>query len=395
MTLFHTLRGRLLLLLLLTVAPAFSLMVYSSLEWRNQDAQLVKDNVLRLSKFIANNMDRDFLATRALLTGVSKFPGVAEGDLTRCQSMFDLVVKESPLYENLGMIDPAGRVVYSAIPFEPEKGIPNLPWFRDILEKKAMKVSSHYLYPKIRKPTVHVGYPVLSKNGEVQSILFASLGTAWITDLAKEAELPATAALTVSSANGEILARFPDPEKWVGTVQTNLLVSRLETPAHGIIESMGVDGVPRLYAYTKLTQADLFIRIGMGRETVYAAANRVLLRNLAVYGLVALLVVALAWFGAHALVIHPIHSLVKATERVANGDLRARVLTSDRGELGQLASSFNQMTESLEWRDAQLREADVGYSKILGEITERQPGWPKEQRPLNGPESPDPDGNQP
>ncbi len=56
-------------------------------------------------------------------------------------------------------------------------------------------------------------------------------------------------------------------------------------------------------------------------------------------------VLASLWFGAR--VTRPVVSLADAARRVAAGDLAAKVDVDSRDELGQLADSFNRMTEDL------------------------------------------------
>ncbi len=52
----------------------------------------------------------------------------------------------------------------------------------------------------------------------------------------------------------------------------------------------------------------------------------------------------------------PVRALVDASRRVAAGDLEARVPVTSNDELGDLASSFNTMADSLRTRDEQLKE---------------------------------------
>src|SRR5262249_44169281 len=64
---------------------------------------------------------------------------------------------------------------------------------------------------------------------------------------------------------------------------------------------------------------------------------------------VAALTLLVAWFGADLLIVRRVRALVRATQRLSSGDLRARSgLEHGRDELARLARAFDGMAESLE-----------------------------------------------
>lgn len=86
-----------------------------------------------------------------------------------------------------------------------------------------------------------------------------------------------------------------------------------------------------------------------------AAINRSLLLGAAVAGLAAVLVTLFV----STRIVQPIEQLTKAAQRMATGDLSARVSISERTEIGRLAQAFNAMAGSLAEQE-QLRRQMVG-----------------------------------
>ena len=83
------------------------------------------------------------------------------------------------------------------------------------------------------------------------------------------------------------------------------------------------------------------------------------------------IVVALAILLTYAfvnLIIRPVEKLVKATERIAQGDLSENVEIKQKDEIGRLATSFNQMTESLK----RSREEIEIYNRTLEKKVEER-----------------------
>jgi len=71
------------------------------------------------------------------------------------------------------------------------------------------------------------------------------------------------------------------------------------------------------------------------------------------------LMLLLAWYGSHAMVLKQVTGLLAVTRRVASGDLDARVKVADSSnEISQLGREFNQMIAALEKRDSEIRHAE-------------------------------------
>ena len=86
--------------------------------------------------------------------------------------------------------------------------------------------------------------------------------------------------------------------------------------------------------------------VGSSRRPLIELQRRIISTAMLVAGLgILVAVVASLWFGAR--VTRPVVSLAHAARRVAAGDLAAKVEVDSHDELGELAASFNRMTEDL------------------------------------------------
>jgi PAS domain S-box-containing protein len=84
-----------------------------------------------------------------------------------------------------------------------------------------------------------------------------------------------------------------------------------------------------------------------------------LIRSLSWIGLAASLALALGWVGSSFLIVWPVKALVRASARLASGDLSTRAgLRHGKDELGQLARTFDHMAQSLEQRELERQLAE-------------------------------------
>ena len=71
-----------------------------------------------------------------------------------------------------------------------------------------------------------------------------------------------------------------------------------------------------------------------------------------------LLALGAAWYGGERFILRQVRILYQAASKLAGGDLTARTgLSKERGELGELARTFDSMAASLEQRDREREQA--------------------------------------
>ncbi len=99
--------------------------------------------------------------------------------------------------------------------------------------------------------------------------------------------------------------------------------------------------------------------LGIPRKILFAEGNRALVRNLGWIGIAASLALALGWVGGSVLIVRPVKALVRASTRLATGDLSTRTgLRHGKDELGQLTRTFDHMAQALQQRELERQLAE-------------------------------------
>lgn len=368
---FKSLRFRLLVLVSLALLPALILMVHTARERRIEDGKQVQQEALRLAIFAASNLQRDVLAGRAFLTALIQDMRWPRGDKAGCSNDLAGLRRKSGLYSFIGVADTAGRLLCASDSMAKDVPIASTPWFREALQTREFSVGydgDRILTPKV---TLEFAQTYATPPGETV-VLFIALELDWLNELAGRIQLPPNSTLTVLGTRDQVLVRYPDPERWVGNrLQVDPLASSVSNLREGVTEGPGLDGVLRLYAFTEIPEVKLTVRLGIPSAIAYADAERAMRNNLLWLGLGALLALLATWSAGNWMVVRPVGKLVDATRRLATGNLAARTeMDYSDGELGQLAKAFDEMAESLEWREAQLRESEQERQHTEGRFTE-------------------------
>ena len=341
---FSSLRLRLLLLILLATIPAFGLILYTGLDQRRMAAAQAQREALRLVRRAASDHERLIEGGRQLLFGLAQLPRVGQGDPTACNAFLAALLKQYPFYANLTVTARRGEVLCSAVPLTQPINTTPRPWFQRAIQTRSFALGDFQIGRITGKSVLVLASPVLSRGGQVEAVVAAALDLAWLNQFAARAELSPGVTLTVLDRHGTILVHYPDPEKWVGRTRSEdpMVKAILTQPGEGTTITSGLDGIPRLIAFTRLQGAPegegVYVAVGIPRKIVFAELNRLFALNLAGLGIVTLLALVAARVGGELFILHPVNALVSATRRLASGDLSARTGLPPGGGVGPTGS---------------------------------------------------------
>ena len=352
---WSSLRIRLILLVFLAVVPAAGLMLYTGVEARQTAAAAAtQGDALDLAVLASADQDSLIESTRQLLMGLARLPQVRQGDVAACSTLFANLLKENPRYANLGVAKPNGDLWCSAVPISSPANYANRAWYPEVMRTRDFAIGGYVMGTLTRKPLSTFAYPVLDDARQIQGIVIAGIDLAWLNQFIARTAFPPGSVLTVMDSTGIVLARSAEPENWVGKQADAPIVKIImERKSQGTVEAIGLDGVNRLYAFTplgsQLQTGNAYVFVGIPTAVAYAQADQTLTRNLIALGVVMVLALLAAWWGSDAMVLRPLNGLLKATTRLARGDLDARTETvQGAGEISLLARAFDEMAANLQ-----------------------------------------------
>lgn len=375
---FASLRSRLLLLIVLAVLPALGLIFYINVEQRHLAATQAQDNALRLVRLAAAEHAQLVQSTHQLLAALALLPVVRDENAAECSALFASLLKHYTAYGNLGVSRTNGEYFCSAVPLAPSINSSAYAWFQRTVRTKDFTVGDFQKSQATGTFALILGYPVRNDADEIQSVVAAALDLGQLSQLAVRAQLPVGSTVTAIDRNGTIIARYPDPERWLGqTVPEAPLTKAMLAHGEGTAELPGVDGIQRLYAFTQVRDAaaevGLSVSVGIPTAVAFSAARQRLVRNLMVIGLITLGMLFTAWIGSEVLVLRPIKALVHATQRLRAGDLGARTdIRHGQGEMNQLATAFDEMAEALAQHEAERTRTEATLQRLSRSLLEAQ-----------------------
>jgi PAS domain S-box-containing protein len=349
---FSSLRVRLLALVLVAILPAAGILVWAD---RNQRALLheaVRGQAHELARLVAERHERAIMRARGLLVGLSRQPSLLAHDGAACAAELAPILRDDPVYSNVGGVDLDGDLFCSAVPLAERVNLADRRHVRLPLDHGVFAVSG-YLQAR-STPGVHAfgfGSPIRDRHGATVAVALATFDLAQLQRDLDALALPAGVEVVVVDADGRVLTGRPEPGPRIG--------ARLEAGLRGALaaggapaELEGLDGVRRVYGFHEVmagAEAAMRVAAGVPVSTAYAPLARITRRSTLAFlavGAVALLLAALM---GELLLVRKLEAIVATARRLAAGDSSARTgLAPGREELGVLIEAFDDMAASIE-----------------------------------------------
>lgn len=365
-TVGYSLRLLLNLLVLATALPLLLLLGYHMV----RGARLEVDQARQLVRSLAQVTATD---TAAALTEAERFartlaekPLVRTLDPAHCDPALQDLLKLNHHFVNVATANAAGDTVCSVL--DPPGGTrPNIraaPWFRRVLAGNAFVIGNPQKGLFTGRWVAPTGYPIRNDRGEAIGSVGTVINLAAFEPVVRTV-LPADGVAAVVDGDGYLIARSERAEEFVGRRVRDTPIGRAIFDA-GLREevNVGAGGIERFYAYVPVGRSGWFAIAGVPTELIYAEARASAWRN-GLIGLAVILAAAYLVLVIHRRIAGPMHSLVAAAQRVADGQLDQRAPEAGPREVAEVAVGFNRMLDAIPLIESELRRSEEQYRTLF------------------------------
>jgi hypothetical protein len=176
MTLRLNIRGRLMLLVAVTLLPAAGVLAYRVVEDRRRAAR----NALDLARTAAAEQRRVVDGARQLLAGVALAPVLSSGDGGAIEAFLVKLRGQHGRYSDFLFAGADGRVAASALPLRVDVDLSERPYFTRVVRTGAFAFSNYELGRVSLRPQIELGQPMFDAKGELSDVLIAAIDLAWL-----------------------------------------------------------------------------------------------------------------------------------------------------------------------------------------------------------------------
>ncbi|MBK5277070.1 MAG: PAS domain S-box protein [Desulfuromonadales bacterium] len=357
-------------IMLMTLMP-MCLVAYIAVKHQQEDIE----EAIALTASVANQIQNDqktLLAGAAHLAAtLSLLPVVQERDTTAVNALLTKLIKTSPDFSNVIIMDKTGSLWASAIPPIKALSYADRRYFKNALASGRIS-SGEFTIGKIsQSPALSFAYPIKDSNGAVSDVMAIVFSLERYRQFySGEKATPASSILLVDH-KGTILYSSVDL-RLVGKQDRSDLFARMKSgPDQGSFEANGNLGIRRIFSYRKLwlkgeSSPYMYVRTGLNKDLVVAQARKGLMLGAGILLPIMLIMLGLAICFCKRTILNKVSALQEATQRIAGGDLTVRVpYHISGGELGELGGAFNDMAHRLQLAYDAQRESEEKYRELV------------------------------
>ena len=274
-----SLRGRLNLLVLATLAPILIFAVLMIVRLSDQERLTFQRGAIERSRALSTAIDSQLRSSIALLESLATSPSLTDGDLSVFQERSARILTSQPQWSTINLALPSGKMVASALlPLNSELPItPRDPRSFDEVLRTGRPVVGQLVLTRARAEyEFPVRVPVM-RDGAVKYVLSALVKPRSISELLAAQKLPSDWIGVVVDGSGRFVARTIEPQRSVGQSASESLRATLGGSAEGWFRGTTVESWDVYTAFNRSAFSGWTVALAMPADFVHATLRHALL----------------------------------------------------------------------------------------------------------------------
>lgn len=366
---------RLFLITAVALAPAVLILFYNLSTIRPAKEREIHVQAFQAGQLLSLEVERIISGAENVLSAVAAAPMIQHFEQKPCIEYLSEVTNRLPQFAGIAVIDAHGIVQCR----KAAQGVGVSLADRDYFKWAMTGQLAVGEYTKGRMSGIAIlpiALPITDTTGKTVGVIAGSLDLKWLGERLKERSFAHNNALTIADRNGIILARQPQPEKFVGTRIPAAYQYLIQASDPGTVELTSQDGTRRILGYFPATLGPargIYVSAGISTADAYAAIT--LATRFGIVVMVVGLSVAflIAGLTSRTLIQRPVGRLVATVQAWrANHENERTGMNAAEGEFGVVGKAIDDfldaLTSSRQERDLLMRELDHRVKNLLATV---------------------------
>lgn len=343
---------------------------YTEFREREEDAAR---QVYYLAQLTADNTEAFIADARTLLGTLAERIRSRRQSVAGCDPVFAEFRRLNPRFANFNLASADGHILCSSVPERDGRQayVGATEWFRLVHERKELILSPPFRGIVTGRMVSVLSQPILDSSGLMTGSLQLPIDLANFHLIPGSARVPESITISIFDANGVMIARSHDPERFIGRdYRGTEAVDLFLRQKSGTGKALALQGGEKIYGFVSVPGTDWFVSAGIQRELVVQRARAGALNSLVIGCIVLVMVLILAYYISRR-ISSPIVMLQNTASEVSRGAYHRRVRIAGPREIADVAVQFNAMLNAIEQHLAEriAREKEIHRLAHFDELT--------------------------
>ena len=259
-----SLRARVRLLVLVTIAPLLALGLAVQYSEYEHDKETASARTVELARSVALQVSRELEADMRALQVLAKAGRLRRGAIEAFRDLAESALTDRLEGANIMVVDENGQQLLNTAlppgtPLPPRQSLENT---RQVFTSGQPRVSDVYFGVIVKRPAVAIEVPVKDETGRVMYTLALDPRPDTFVDIIRRQEPRKGVVLAVIDRDGTVIARWPDSNKYAGQKVVPELMTRLKNPPDEPFVTRTFEGVSVLTAVSRVEPFGWTVAIG-------------------------------------------------------------------------------------------------------------------------------------
>ena len=362
--LFHSIRSRLLGLVLATVIPLVTVIGVGLGRQLRDDQNEAMERALDEAKLLAAQVDDHISNLENLMVGLSRAISTRLADTNANDALLRQVKEELPDYvSSILLFAPDGSNIGVSWTGDQRINAGGRAYFQEVLAGQRLAIGDVVHTKLSQQWVVTVASPVKDQSGRLRAVLAVGTHLARFQNALRIQHLPAGSIVRIVNHSGIVVASSDNPSLWIGR---DLKSAQDVAQALAAVESSGVirwpDQIERITGSASVHRAPWVVSVGLPMNFGAGAMTTHLTWGGSFIAVSLLAGFAIAWMPSGR-IVGPLRQLQR--DALARGNLTHRTTVKTNDEFGNLAEAFNRMAASIERRQFELQESKNTLAAVI------------------------------
>lgn len=369
-TLFDSVRRRLLLVVLLALAPIAVLNIVQGLAQLSNAEEDARQRLLQQAVAAAGTQQNIFASTENVLYALKNVEEVRHAGAT-CTATLRGATISLPFAANIGVLDASGAVTCAALPF-PGRSVGEEPWWREAIAKTGFSLVGPARSPGANLDVLVGILPLRDAAGRLEGAIALGIDVSWLDTLLRQQTPPSVGIVALFSSRGQELVSNARTMS-AALFQRDLFRTAGRDLPSSLHESTDPAGESWTFATAPLGRDGLTVPFAMPSDRLFGWTFVTVAASIALPALIIILSLIALWVAVDRIILRWLLYLRRVTAVYAQGHygFRPTRLDAAPSEFRVLGHSVENMAFAVRHRDARLRENLAEKTALVREIHHR------------------------